>query len=160
MADQNQWMYAKEVFKTLCEMLDARGWKYKKDEDSLFIECSAQGEDLPIAVRMEVDAERMLVILYSELPFDVPEDKRVEMSLAISAINYTLVDGSFDYNVLNGNLLFRLTSSFRESMIADTALEYMLYVSCNTVEAYNDKLFMLCKGMMSWEDITKAANES
>jgi hypothetical protein len=81
------------------------------------------------------------------------------MSLAISAVNYTMVDGSFDYNFLNGNTLFRLTSSYRNSMISTTALEYMLMVSCNTVDEYNDKLFMLCKGMMSLEDIVKAANE-
>jgi len=97
--------------------------------------------------------------LYSKLPFTVPEDKRIEASIAISVINYTIVDGSFDYNLLNGNIIFRLTSSFRESMIAATTLEYMLYVSCNTVDEYNDKLFMLCKGALSLEDIIKAANK-
>jgi len=159
MADQNQLVQAKATFDTLCEMLDGRGWRYKKDEENFSIECGAQGDDLPLDIRMEVDAERMLVSLYSKLPFVVPEDKRVEMSLAISAVNYTMVDGSFDYNFLNGNTLFRLTSSYRNSMISTTALEYMLMVSCNTVDEYNDKLFMLCKGMMSLEDIVKAANE-
>lgn len=159
MADEKDLMQAKIMFDTLCEMLDEREWHYKKFDEDFSIECGAQGDDLPMDIRMEVDADRMLVALYSKLPFSVPEDKRVDVSLAVSAINYTMIDGSFDYNFMNGNLLFRLTTSFRDSMISTAALSYMLSVSCGTVDEYNDKLFMLIKGVMSLEDIIKAANE-
>lgn len=157
MADKNELMRAKATYQTLCEMLDGRGWKYKKLDDELCIECSAQGDDLPIDIRMEVDADRKLVILLSKIPFAIPEDKRVETSLAVSAINYTMVDGSFDYNFLNGNLIFRLTTSYRDSMISTDALEYMLMVSCNTVDEYNDQLLMFVKNKMSLEQIIEAA---
>lgn len=159
MADKNELMQAKATFDTLCEMLDGRGWKYDKLEDDFRIECSAQGDDLPIDIIMEVDADRKLVILFSKLPFNVPEDKRVEMSLAVSVVNYTMVDGSFDYNFMNGNTIFRLTTSYRESMLSTSALEYMLLVACNTVDEYNDQLLMLTKGKLSLDDIIKSANE-
>lgn len=159
MADKNELMQAATAFDTLCEMLDQKGWNYKKLEDEFAIECSAQGDDLPMDIHFEVDAERKLYLLISKLPFSVPEDKRVEASLAISAINYTMVDGSFDYNFLNGNVVFRLTTSYRESMLSVSALNYMLMVSCNTIDEYNDALLMLVKGKMSLEDIFKMANE-
>ena len=159
MADKKYLMQAKEAFDTLCEMLDGRGWKYQKFEDEYTIECSAQGDDLPMDIHFEVDAERKLFVLISKLPFSVPEDKRVEMSLAVSAVNYTMVDGSFDYNFMSGNVVFRLTTSYRESMLSTTALNYMLMVSCNTIDEYNDSLLMLIKGKMSLEDIFKMANE-
>ena len=159
MADKNELMQAKVTFDTLCKMLDQRGWKYNKNEEKFSIDCSAQGDDLPIDIVMEVDAERKLVILLSQLPFIVPEDKRAEASLAVSAVNYTMVDGSFDYNFMNGKIVFRLTSSYRDSMISVSALEYMLMVSCGTVDEYNDQLLMFVKGRMSLEQIIEAANK-
>lgn len=159
MADKNELMQAKVTFDTLCKMLDQRGWKYRKNEDDFTIDCSAQGDDLPIDIIMEVDAERKLVLLLSQLPFIVPEDKRVETSLAVSAVNYTIVDGNFDYNFMNGKIIFRLTSSYLDSMISTSALEYMLLVSCGTIDEYNDQLLMFVKGRMSLEQIIEAANK-
>ena len=80
-------------------------------------------------------------------------------AIAISAANYAMVDGSFDYNIANGNILFRLTSSIRESLVSKDMFEYMLFVSCSTVDNYNDKFLMLFKHVMSLEDFIKFCKE-
>ena len=159
MATNEEMMQAKATYATLCEMLDEHEWKYARDDEALAVDTGASGDDLPMKLRIEVDAERQLVSLISKLDFSIPDDKRVEMSLAVSMINYTMVDGCFDYNFLNGNIVFRLTTSYRGSMLSKDAMEYMLFVSCRTIDDSNDKLLMLTKGALSLEDIMKAANE-
>ena len=151
MADENQLKQAQATFETLCAVLDKYEWKYKKDSEKLSIECGAQGEDLPMSIDIIVDAEMTIVILLSHLPFIIPEDKRLEFAVAVSIINNKLVDGSFDYDVNSGHVIFRMTSSFLESVMGSEALAYMLFYSCQIIDEFNDKFLMLSKGMTTLE---------
>lgn len=155
MAEEKEIRQAKAAYDTLCDMLKERDWHYESDADNFTIMCGARGEDLPMEIRIQVDPERLIVTLLSQMPFSVPEDKRVEMALAVSAINFSLVDGSFDYNFVDGTMLFRMTSSYRESLVGKDMFEYMLYVSCKTIDDYNDKLLMIIKEKMTLEDLVK-----
>lgn len=153
MQDEKNIRQAQAAYATLLEMLDEREWHYDRDDDNFTITCTAKGDDLPIDIRIQIDAERLLVNLYSQLPYTVPEDKRTDLSLAVSAVNYALVDGSFDYSVTGGNLLFRMTSSYRESLVGKDLFEYMLYIACHTVDDYNDKFLMMIKDKMTLQDL-------
>ncbi len=159
MAEEMLIAEAKKVFDGLCAALDANKWKYQKDEAELVISCGAQGEDLPIELVVRVDAKRRLVILLSKLPFVVAEDKRMDACVAVSAVNSRLVDGSFDYNVLNGKMFFRMTNSYIDSALSESVYMYMIYCACHTIDEYNDQFLMLSKGMLSLEQfLTKATN--
>ena len=153
MADEKNIKQARVAFQTLCEMLDEKNWHYEMDAENFRINCMAQGDDLPMNIRIEVDPERLLVILLSQMPFVIPEDKRAALAVAISAANYGLIDGSFDYDYLDGTILFRLTSSFMESLVGKNMFEYMLMCSCITIDRYNDKFLVVAKKDMSNEEI-------
>ena len=155
MADEKQLKQAQAAFQALCEMLDEKDWHYEKDAENLQISCGARGEDLPIEIRIEVDADRQLIVLYSQIPFAAPENRRAEMAVAVSAANNGMIDGSFDYNYLGGEIIFRMTSSFRDSLIGKEVFEYMLFCSCFTVDKYNDKFLMVAKNDMTYEEIVK-----
>lgn len=143
---------AQKVYETLCATLDKHEWHYQKNEERLSIECGAQGEDLPMKITIRVDAERQLIMLLSHLPFIISEDKRLDVAIATSIANNGLVDGSFDFDITDGHMFFRMTSSFIESEIGNELFTYMLMVSCHTIDEYNDKFLMLGKGMMSIQD--------
>lgn len=159
MADEKQTKQAKAVFTTLCKALDSHGWHYEKDEEKLQIECGAQGEDLPISVNIRIDAGRSFVILLSQLPFITPEDKRHELAAAVSIANFQMVDGSFDYDVTNGNMVFRMTSCFLENLLGEEAFTYMLFCSCQTIDAYNDKFMMLAKGLITYDQFVDSVKK-
>ncbi len=156
MAEEMKLALAKENFATLCGMLDKHQWKYQTAEDSLSVSCKIQGEDVPIELSIEVDAERMLTILLSHLPMVVPEDKRLDMAIAISTVNNSMVMGCFDYNITDGHIFFRMASSFEDSKISEEVFGYLVYCSCQIIDAFNDKLLMLAKGLMSIEDFLKS----
>lgn len=151
MSDQEKMIQAKAVFDTLCSVLDKNDWKYKKNEEKLQIECGVQGEDLPMEVTISVDAERMLVILLSSMPFVVSENKRLDIAIAVSVINNMLVDGSFDYDVTSGHMFFRMTNSFIESEISEELFLYLLLCSFKTIDEYNDKLLLISSGTLTIE---------
>ncbi len=153
MADEKQRKQARAAFQALCEMLEEKDWHYEKDAENFFIICGAQGEDLPMKIRIEVDAERQLIMLLSQIPFTIPEDRRTALAVAVSAANNGMIDGSFDYDYLGGDIVFRMTSSFRDSLVGKDLFEYMLLCSCFTIDRYNDKFLMVAKSDMSYEDI-------
>ena len=153
MSEEKELKQAKAVYKSLCEMLDEREWHYEKNEEELSIECGAQGEDLPIEINIQVDKERQLVTLLSQMPFAVPESRRTALAIAVSQANNGMVDGSFDYDLLSGRIIFRLTSSYRESLIGKDMLAYMLMCACYTIDEYNDKFLMVAKNEMSLNEI-------
>lgn len=150
---------AKEVFGVLCRALDAHEFHYQKNEEELTIECGAQGDDLPMEITMRVEAERHLILLLSHIPFVVAEDKRLEVAVAVSVINNRLVDGSFDFDIRDGHMFFRMTNSYLESKIGQDAFAYLLYCSCMTIDKYNDKLMLLAKGLISLEQFISSTKE-
>ena len=149
---------AREVYASLIHMLDTRDWKYEKFEEDLVIKAGIKGEDLPIEFIVVVKPTQQVVQLLSRLPFSIPDEKRVDAAIAICVANNGLVDGSFDYDVLEGDITFRLTCSYRNTQLSDDLLEYMILVSAGTIDDYNDKFFMIGKDMMSVQQFIEKEN--
>lgn len=159
MADEKNVKKAKEVYDALCRMLDDRDWKYEPHDDKLLIRSGVKGDDLPVEFIMLVNPRNEVVQFLSSLPFKMPEDKRVEGALAVCAANYGLVDGSFDYDLSDGEIRYRLTCNYRDNMLSADQFEYMIMVSASTVDRYNDKFFLLAKGKMTIEEFMEQENE-
>ena len=143
---------AKEIFNTICDSLDTKGWKYKKTPEELKIETGARGEDLPMDLKIQVHEDRMLVLLLSLIPALVLEDKRLDMAVAVSAVNDRLVDGCFDYDIKSGRIGFRMTCSYIESKLGAKLFDYMVDCSCTTIDHFNEKFLMLGAGLISLND--------
>ncbi len=158
MADEKQLALANNVYKTLCAVIEKREWTYKKIEPDLIVFFIVQGEDIPMQFVMAVDAERQLIRVSSMLPFHFPEDKRIEGAVATCVASYGLTEGGFDYDISNGEVEFRLTSSFYESLIGEDLFQHMIDLSCATVDAYNDKLLALSKGLVGIDDFMRGEN--
>ena len=151
----NKMIFAQETYNGLCKSLDNIGWKYQRNDEELKIMFGVNGDDLAMHFLIIVDVERQLIRLLSLLPFQMSANKRVDGAIAICAINYLLADGNFDLDVETGNIIFKLTSSFRSSLIGEEAFNYMVDVSCHTIDLYNDKLEALSDGRISIEDFLK-----
>lgn len=140
-----------EVYETICKMFDDMEYHYERHDEDLVITCKVHGEDIPMDMIFRVRADRQLVQIMSPLPFNIPEEHRMDIAMATTVINNMLVDGSFDFDLSDGSVMFRLTSSYIESILGKELFKYMLMVSATTVDVYNDKFLMIAKGMMSLE---------
>ena len=159
MATERELKKANTVFSTLCAALNKMGWKYKADKEELKLTYGVNGDDLPMEFTIRCDAERQLLRLYSVLSYKFPEDKRVEAAVATCEANYKMAHGCFDLDLSDGMVVFRLVNSYRDSLIGFDLFEYLVGVSANTVDRYNDLFFMLGKGMISLQDYMNKINE-
>ena len=142
---------ARSVYESLVYSLEEKDWKFQRFDNDLVIRSGIKGEDLPIEFIVLVKAENMVVQFISKLPFSIPEDKRVEAAICVSVANYGLVDGSFDYDINDGEIRYRLTASYRgtnDGCLDPDLFEYMIMCASSTVDDYNDRFFMLAKGMI------------
>lgn len=159
MDDAMKKQQAQKMYNIFCQALDANDWKYRENEEELQIECGAQGEDLPMELVIRMDVPMQVIQVFSCLPYTIPEDKRLDVAVAVSTVNNKLVHGCFDYNIADGRLFFRMNGSFRDFLLSQESCAYMLYCTCTTIDNYNDKLLMMSKGMLKLEDFLKAEVE-
>ncbi len=152
MVDEKKMQQAREVYQNLCSALDSFELRYTKVEDDLLVHLEISGEDVPVRLILDVDAERQLVRLRSPMPFDMSEDKRMEGAVATCVATYSLVEGCFEYDLSDGMIVFRMTNSFKGRMIGKELLKHMIGIAYATVDQYNDRFLMLNKGMISLAD--------
>lgn len=159
MTDEQRQTRAKAVFDKLVKMLEQRDWHFEKQEEDLLIRSGVKTDDLPVEFIMIVNPRQEVVQFLSKMPFSMSEEKRMDGAIAVCVANYGLCDGSFDYNIANGDIIFRLTTSYTgDTVLSDDLLEYMILVASNTVDDYNDKFFMLSKGVMKLQQFIQQEN--
>ena len=150
---------AKAMFESLCTALDNRGWKYQRDDEKWAVHFGVNGDDLPMNFLILVSKEVPFLQLFSQLPFTVPEDKRVEMAVVVAVSNYGCTNGSFEFDLSDGKILYKLPQYFADSLIGDGCIQYMISLSCQMVDQYNDRFMALSKGIMTLTDFLKKENE-
>lgn len=146
------------VYEMICGMFDDIDYHYARHDEDHVITCTVNGDDIPMDIIFAVRDERQIVQLLSPMPFRIPEDKRVDLALATTVVNNRLIDGSFDFDLSDGRITFRLTASYVESILGKDLFQYMLMVSTSTVDDYNDKFMMLGKGLLSFDQFLESEN--
>lgn len=150
---------AKQVYELFKQDLTNSKIKYEPHDDDLVISMTVHGEDLPQPTLIMVDEDREVVRLISPLPSKIPEDKRMEAAVAVATANYGLVNGSFDYDMSDGEIRYRVCQSYAGTVLNEETVRYLLGVIFFTTDKYNDLFFMLGKGMISLEDFLKKEQE-
>ncbi|MBR4943581.1 MAG: hypothetical protein IKZ28_06070, partial [Clostridia bacterium] len=104
---------AKQVYATIIKALDSDNLKYTKDDNELRIDISFTTNDLDVKLIFSVDEDRDLIRLLSFLPGTFPENKRIEGAVATTVANHNMVDGSFDFDINDGDIVFKMANSYR-----------------------------------------------
>ncbi|MCH5156653.1 MAG: hypothetical protein J1G02_02110 [Clostridiales bacterium] len=156
--DKSMEMEGKALYKTLCSTLDKMQWKYNKEEDELVIRTMAVGDDLSMRLLMKIDAERQVMYLKSPMPFSIREEVRDLLGKAVLIANYSMLTGSFEYDYNDGYLAFKMVVPYMQSIISEQVCKYMILLSCNMTDKFNDKFQALAEGRMSLAEFEKFAN--
>lgn len=159
MADQVKMDAARGNFETLCGALERAKVKFTRDDEALRVDYTYKGDDLLMPFMFIVDPDREFVRLISPMSPRVKEDKRLDMAVAISLLNYRLAFGCFDLDMDDGELRFRMVNSFRDTPLSEEVFAMMLQTGHAIVEKYNDKLYTLAAGIISLEQFVTAISE-
>ncbi len=143
---------ARQVYDTMCASLDEMNWHYRRDDENLRVFSTARGDDIPMDLTFRIDVDRQIIVLFSGLPFNIEEDKRLITAVAVCAANDKIVDGFFDYDIKTGRIYFKVTSSFIDCEVGKDVFSYMLVIATGTIDDYNDKFLKLSSGTMGIEE--------
>lgn len=155
MADEQQ-IKAKKIYSTMVSALKKSDWHFAEEENELMIISSFTGDDFPIKYIIRVDADREVIQFLAPMPFSMAEDKRVDGAIAVCVANYGMVNGSFDYNINDGEISFRLTTSYVGCEIGEDFFMNMMVVALSTTDRYNDKFLMLSKGVITVQQFVES----
>ena len=142
---------AKEVFQMICFSLENRNWKYNKKESELMVSFSVVGKDLPMHLKIYVEADREIVTCYTSQDFTVPKEKVPAFCMGICAINNHLIDGSFDFDILRRVVTYRLTASYHDAVLGSELIQYIFDCSTATVDDVNVEMKAFAEGKLDYD---------
>lgn len=151
-------MTGNEVYELIKKHLDDHNFHYEPHDDDLVITLTVHGDDLPQPTIIRVLADRDVISVMSPIPSHIPEDKRVDGAIAVSVANYGMINGSFDYDMTDGEIRFRVAQGYRGVEVSDELIRYILGIAFFTTDKYNDRFFMLGKGLMTLEQFIEKEN--
>ena len=149
---------AKAVFESLVNHLNNIHLNFAQEEleDRFVIRFNMSGDDIPMRFFLYVNPNQRIITLHSPQPVKFSEDKLDIGCKAICAINYRLTDGDFQIDIRDGEVLFNMSNSYADSLISDEVFNYMLGMSINIVDEFNDKLLMLSKGLIDLDTLLES----
>lgn len=153
-------MEAQSMYKTLCQTLDNMKWHYNKEEEKLVIRTSAVGEDLEMRLYMKVDADRSVMYLKSGMPFKCPAERIDVLSKAVIIANWAMLNGSFEMDMSDGYVAFKVVVPFMESIVSEKVCHYMIRLSCDMIDRFNDKFKALVEGTMTLDEFKTFTDKS
>jgi hypothetical protein len=159
MADQAKMDAARGIYETLCSALERLKVKFTRSDEILRVDYTYKGDDLLMPFMFIVDPDREFVSLISPMSPRVKEDKRLDMAVALSLLNYRLAFGCFDLDMNDGELRFRMVNCYRGTPLSEEVFAMMLQTGHAIVEKYNDKLYTLAAGIISLEQFVTAVSE-
>ncbi|MCM1514395.1 MAG: YbjN domain-containing protein [Anaeroplasma bactoclasticum] len=144
---------AKVVYQTMLDALEDRKWQYHADEENQRVAFSVSSNQIHMQFLMSAETEGQYISLLSFFPFCIDEHKKVEVALATSYINYSLINGHFDMDLNEGRVLFRVTCIFDGSLLSKDVIQYMIDCACSTVNRYHPLLFQMNAGTITVDDL-------
>ena len=142
---------ASDVYQLFLKHFDEHDFRYEKNDADLVIKLTVQGEDLPQPTVIRVIEKANAVLIQSPMPFSVPEDKRTDMAVAITIVNYSMINGGFEMDLSNGMLSYKIAQGLFDEDFSEKTVEYMLTLTFGSTDRFNDKFFGLAMGMMTLE---------
>ncbi len=144
---------ANQIFDAVVDLLPEVGIKkFDPNRQDLKITFSVTGDDFPMKFVWRIKPKQELISILSPFTFNFREDKIMDGMIALTAINYSLLNGSFDLDMSDGTVFFRINTSFTGTTITKDLLDYLVRVSANTVDNYSYRLFALNKGISTLEE--------
>lgn len=156
MEDEKKLKLAQNVYLSICSMFEDMNFNCKRDDENLVIRSTVHGDDIPMDIIIVVSADTQTITFLSPMPFTIPEDKIPEAAMAAAYANNKLRNGSFDLDIFEGKISFRMTAYYMDSILGKEMFRLMLLISSNTIDRYNDKFLMLGKGMISLEQFIES----
>lgn len=139
---------AKSAFKTVVQTIEKLELEHTVNADMLEVFFTVRD----MRLRMVVDPVRCLVRLRTPIT-NLPEDKRPGGAIIVTAINYSLIAGKFDYDVRDGEVCYEHSIYYRDGILSIAMIEYLIDIVSDSTDCYDDHIRAYGDGTESMEDV-------
>ena len=153
MATERQTALARENYAVLCKTLDAEGIKYQKDEAKYTIQTGIKGKNTDILVSVTLNPDFSIISVFCPVNVDVPENYRGQFAIAVSRLNFTMLEGGYDFDPKSGAVMYRISSCYEESVLSEEALRYLLFTALQASDEYHVALQTVVERAMTPDQI-------
>ena len=150
----------KQVYQTAIKAFDEINWHYNRDDENQIITCNVSGEDLTIKIFYRVCTDRNIMYVKSAMPFTVNEKKRMELCVAVAIANFTMLNGSFELDISDGYLGFKILCPFMDMTPTTEVCKYLINLTCRMTDIYNDKFLAVANGTMTLNQFKEFADNA
>lgn len=131
---------AQKTYQMIVQSLKNLDLTFNEHFDDLVVTSGARGNEMPVPLIIKVDADNEVLSIYSELPFRIDEKVRNRIAVAINMINYSIVNGNFDYDYNSGRVIFRMAHYLPENDFTVDDVRRMIVVTYGTVNQFNRRI--------------------
>lgn len=136
MADRKRTKLAGEVYRTFCSAFAAKNWEHKKADRKRQLDFPVEISGESVDFTLTVDASRQLIRMVARFPEKVSAEKLPEVTDALCRVNCKMADGSFDLDMSEGRVTFRITAFFHNSCIGEGFVENMIFFAIACIKKY------------------------
>ena len=159
MADEKMIQHAMDIYEKTKDVFTSKGIKFDANDEKMIIKTGITGDDLPMDITVIVNPNAQALSFYSVLPFSVKEDKMAEIAIATCVANNSVIQGGFDYDISEGKVLCKISNSFIETDLSKELIFVMFMRFANLIDEYNDRFFMLNKGLIDLAKFIELKND-
>ncbi len=156
-ATEKELKHANEVYDALIKMFDDMDYPYDIVDSGNDIEkvlhIRSAGDDLPMEFYIIIDAYFQQFKVKSPQPVTFSEEQIPEAAEILCAINNVLRFGFFALDIGDGTVMFNFYQLFMDSLISPDVWGFLIRMSVEIVDEYNDKLLMFAKGMIDKDSL-------
>lgn len=147
---------SKEIFDGFCEYLKSNDCRFNKDDENLVAFFIIKSDNIEIKFIAKAEVNRETFRIMAMLPVNFGSGKRIDGAMVTTIATSGMANGSFDYDISSGNVMFKIAESYMGSKISPAVYDYMVDCAMMTIAEYYGKFLAVSEGKMTVPEFMKA----
>jgi hypothetical protein len=131
---------------------DEDKWPFEAAEDRPVLRSAFRGDAVEFPVYFQARQEQQQICVYSVLPVQAPEDRRLRVSEFVARANYGLVVGNFELDFRDGEIRYKTSADVEGIELPTLFLRNLIYANVLTFDRYVPGLMKVIYGEESAEE--------
>ena len=147
---------SKEIFDGFCEYLKSNDCRFNKDDENLVAFFIIKSDNIEIKFIAKAEVNRETLRIMAMLPVNFGSGKRIDGAMVTTIATSGMANGSFDYDISSGNVMFKIAESYMGSKISPAVYDYMVDCAMMTIAEYYGKFLAVSEGKMTVPEFMNA----
>jgi hypothetical protein len=133
-----------EIGDAVAGYLSQRQWPYEDRGQALATPVAGRNGSWVAFFEIREEDDQLLV--YSIMPFDVPEARRTEAALYLTRANFGLAIGNFELDLDDGEVRYKTSIDVEGAQILEPLIDHLFLANVVTVDRYLNGLRAVIEG--------------